>query len=130
MKDNTKPVNKDIITVGPEVGPGERPFVRCDAENTVTAGILKTYGPDDKIPADQEVLTLKHCGGPVYEVTGTHKGPPKVTTQAYRNGWDGIFGKKQPVGQALSQSHKLRILLQKAVATQPPAAVTQVTSTE
>jgi hypothetical protein len=27
-------------------------------------------------------------------------GPAKVTTDAYRSGWDGIFGRKQEVGQA------------------------------
>lgn len=27
-------------------------------------------------------------------------GPAKVTSEAYRQGWDSIFGKKQEVGQA------------------------------
>lgn len=27
-------------------------------------------------------------------------GPSKVATEAYRDGWDSIFGKRQPAGQA------------------------------
>ena len=30
----------------------------------------------------------------------TSAGPAQVATTAYRSGWDGIFGKKQEVGQA------------------------------
>lgn len=31
---------------------------------------------------------------------GGCKGPAKVNSDAYRSGWDSIFGKKQAVGQA------------------------------
>lgn len=27
-------------------------------------------------------------------------GPSQVSTEDYRNGWDNVFGNKQPVGQA------------------------------
>lgn len=31
---------------------------------------------------------------------GASKGPSQVATPAYRENWDTLFGKKQPVGQA------------------------------
>lgn len=35
-----------------------------------------------------------------YNAPGSTDGPPKVTSDAYRSGWDSIFGGKKTVGEA------------------------------
>jgi hypothetical protein len=54
------------------------------------------------VPEDQADVELHHRGGTVYEVKpkGSPKGPAKVSTRAYRRGWDNIFGGKTRVGEA------------------------------
>lgn len=34
------------------------------------------------------------------EARSEKSGPSRAVSNAYRQGWDGIFGKKQPVGEA------------------------------
>lgn len=40
---------------------------------------------------------LRQVGGEMRKAAG--EGPAQVASHAYRKGWEGIFGKKQPVGQ-------------------------------
>jgi hypothetical protein len=50
-----------------------------------------------------DALFLKHEEGPVFEVIHEHqarKGPTKVASTAFRNGWEGVFGKKTAIGEA------------------------------
>jgi hypothetical protein len=42
------------------------------------------------VKVEPSTLTRKHAGH--------HAG--QIATESYRQGWDNIFGKKQPVGQA------------------------------
>jgi hypothetical protein len=46
--------------------------------------------------AGTQRFKVEEVGG----VSGSTKGPAKVNSQAFRNNWDGIFGKKQVVGEA------------------------------
>lgn len=48
-------------------------------------------------------MKLKYREDGVYDVvsdTRDASGPAKVTNDKYRNGWDSVFGGRQPIGQA------------------------------
>lgn len=55
-------------------------------------------------PLQKDAVILKHHEGSLYEVEPVFpsdgKGPAKVTSNAYRQGWEGIFGSRSPVGDA------------------------------
>lgn len=40
------------------------------------------------------------CPNGAEERKAAGQGPSQVATEEYRNGWDNVFGVKQPVGQA------------------------------
>lgn len=97
---------KDVALVGPELpGTDKRPVVRIqnfdDREPVTSLGMLSILqeGQD----AEGEVIKLMPREGdaPFYDLeiqggeTGTHKGPAKVNSGAYRTGWDHIFGGKE-----------------------------------
>lgn len=90
---------KDLVTLGPGID-GKHPYLRERPDGRMQTGIL---GP--KLAEGQPItdaLLLKHEEGPVFEVLHEHRssqGPPQVATDAYRDGWDGIFGNKV-VGEA------------------------------
>lgn len=92
---------KDKINIGPNIG-GIHPFIRRkELENgkiQVSAGVL-----NDSIEGASSLATLERISGSEYEVKEeikfTSSGPAQVSNDAYRKGWDGIFGKKT-VGEA------------------------------
>lgn len=43
---------------------------------------------------------LRMISGAVRAHATTSRGPAQVASKAYRSGWDGIFGKNQPIGRA------------------------------
>ncbi len=50
-------------------------------------------------PIHGEIVSLVG-DGPVYEIQGSvssHKGPARVSSEKYKNGWDRIFGGSVPV---------------------------------
>jgi hypothetical protein len=96
----------DTIVLGQNIG-GVYPFVRHHANHHVAQGFAQIR-PIDGVPAPGSTL-LKHREGNTFDAYQVQKGgsdgaslkgPPAVTTNAYRNGWDNLFGKKSPVGQA------------------------------
>ena len=97
----------DMMVVGPSLG-GICPFVRHRPDHTVESGLARVRPADEPIPEGS--LFLKHREGNAFDVHpvskggsdgAPSKGPAKVTTEAYRNGWENIFWpKKTPVGQA------------------------------
>jgi hypothetical protein len=94
----------DMMSVGPDLG-GVRPFIRHTADHRIEAGLAKVTEPGAPMP--ENALLLKHrAGTSLYDVHpleggSDHKnGPAQVATDAYRTGWDNIFGKKPTVGLA------------------------------
>jgi len=100
----------DHVHLGPRVGEDGVAFVRCHPDGTTHAGVLRPAKEGE--PLYDGAIRLEHRGpGPVYNVIDEYKretpqqcceersGPAKVTTDAYRNGWDNLFG-NQTVGQA------------------------------
>jgi hypothetical protein len=97
---------KDRVYVGPKMDSGYALFVREHADGSTSSGVLSA--DTEKLADATSVGRLKHIEDNVFELRdevkftqGSRKGPAKVNSQAYRSGWDGIFGpKKPPVGQA------------------------------
>jgi hypothetical protein len=94
----------DELLAGPDLGDGTRPFIRHTADHKIIAGVMK-QAPDG-VPLHSGVFHLDRIEGDRYKVEDlsaavvTTKGPAKVNSREYRNNWDGIFGKKQTVGDA------------------------------
>jgi hypothetical protein len=96
-----------VAIMGPTVG-GLCPIVRHHADHSVEAGMARVISPEEAVSAPS-ALFLEHQRDNLFSVTtlsrggsdgGVRKGPAKVSTQAYLNNWDNIFGKKPSVGQA------------------------------
>lgn len=104
-KDDVCPAG-DVLKLGPEMADGRRPFIRHGADHSIRAGVASPIQDGASIPQGVDVVALEHLEGDEYKVTpmleqsSTRKGPAKVSSQAYRSGWEALFGKKNPVGQA------------------------------
>jgi hypothetical protein len=114
--DKTCPgANRDVLQLGPDLGNGTHPFVRHRPGCDIEAGVLKAHQPgnDEATPACDGMVRLHHSGhGQVYNVETlyernprgvapeAHDGPAMVATEAFRDGWDRIFGVNKTVGQA------------------------------
>jgi hypothetical protein len=96
---------KDLVRLG-DPGDGRLcPFIRHRADCSVQTGFLRKVREGEPILAGAIELGNPQGNG-VYEVLDEvppmvreSSGPAKVATDAYRNGWDGIFGKRT-VGEA------------------------------
>lgn len=95
----------DELLAGPDLGEGRRAFIRHTADHKIIAGVM-TQAPEG-MPLQSGTFHLDHIEGDRYKVedlsvavAAVSKGPAKVNSREYRNNWDGIFGKKQTVGDA------------------------------
>jgi hypothetical protein len=99
--------SKDLLELGPAVGERERLFVRHLPTHQMQAGVLCTLREGEPLAEGGTLVHLTRRGeGSTYEVQelysrseGTRTGPAMVTSDAYRDNWEGIFGKR-PVPQA------------------------------
>ena len=94
---NTK---RDIALIG-KSHKGMVPVVRYREGHEPEIGLLKAL--KDGESTSDEVVSLSPDKGntPFFRVNTiaegwTHKGPAKVSTDAYRTGWDHMFGKVKP----------------------------------
>lgn len=114
----------------PEKGPRDRALIlgelpeqkgvailrQRDESAPVEAGVLRTPREGEPITGELVSLTPTVEGSPVCDVkvhldartlTGdprpkdSHKGPPRVSSQAYRSGWDALFGGDKPADERL-----------------------------
>ena len=98
--------HEDVMTVGADLGNGFRPYIRHKSDCTLETGVVRPQGDGEPLGyADALVRLEGEEGGDTFRVETLYerprndtKGPAKVTTQAYRSGWDRIFGK--PIGKA------------------------------
>jgi len=120
MADDKKPdcpgANRDVLHLGPELPGGFHPYVRHRPGCTVESGIIKArpdQGNDEAMPNCDGIIRLSSTGTPntfdvesLYEKAApptdvaSRSGPAMVSTDAYRDGWDRIFGAPKVVGQA------------------------------
>ncbi len=107
---------RDVMNLGPEIGDGLRPYVRHRPNCVTEAGVIRTResGNDEAVPPCDGIVRLRHSGPgevsdvetiyerppPLNDVAGSASGPAMVASDAFRDGWDRIFGGKQAVGQA------------------------------
>jgi hypothetical protein len=95
----------DMVSMGPCLG-NIRPFVRHHADHHLEPGIARLVSSEQAPPNSSNSIHLRHRYGNLYDVipfpesASRAKGPSKVNSDAFRSGWDTIFGKKVPVGQA------------------------------
>ena len=108
------PVSDELIA-GPVLPGGVRPFIQHTADHNIMVGTMRQVPEGTPIHPGEGVLALSDKGGGRYDVTtllepgeptaaqsgatAGHKGPARVNTKAYQDGWDALFGKK-PVAQA------------------------------
>lgn len=92
---------KDVVVLGPPSADGEGFHVLRAREERLEAGELRAL--EQGKPIQGEVVTLEPRKNQprVLDVTDSWvppgpraKGPAKVSTQAYRDGWDEIFGRR------------------------------------
>lgn len=107
---------RDLMHLGPDIGNGLHPFVRHRPGCNMEAGFItpsKPSGNDEAAPRCDGIVRLTHSGpGPVFDVeslyereaptdvAGSRDGPAMVATDAFRSGWDRIFGVNKTIGQA------------------------------
>ena len=66
----------------------------------VEVGVMRRLRDGMPISATEQLCEMRYLGGGRYEKRPmTGGGPPKVSSPAYRAGWDSIFG-KQPIAEA------------------------------
>ncbi len=101
--DRLKP--KDRIRIGPKLEDGRRLATRIHADGSTSNGIIAPA--EDGKPIHGELLRVNdechegwHDVDTVYDASPTLNGPAQVATPRYREGYDRIFGTKQPVGEA------------------------------
>jgi hypothetical protein len=100
----------DELIAGPETSQGVRPFIRHTRDHKIVGGVMATAKEGRPINSGGELVQLTHIDGDRFKVESLYgepshseecscPGPSKVATEAYRSGWDRIFGNKE-VGQA------------------------------
>lgn len=94
---------------GPELPNGDRLCVEHKEGHELRAGVMHMAKEGEPMPDDAVVIKPME-GTPFYEVgesvadlkagAAGAKGPAKVNSAAFRDGYDRIFGKRAEVGQA------------------------------
>lgn len=103
--------HKDVMTLGPVLSEnGLRPYIRHKADCTLETGVTRPLEEGESASFADGILQLEPGSHGTYDVTTLYerprttqaepKGPAKVTTEAFRSGWDRVFGKSATVGQA------------------------------
>jgi hypothetical protein len=93
--------NDDFVIPGPPLSNGSNICIRHSADHSLQIGEMRPLKKESL--SDDTILLFPREGSHVYNVIGSigdlKKGPLMVNSQAYKNGWESIFG-KQPIGQA------------------------------
>jgi hypothetical protein len=92
---------EDFVHIGPPLPNGFAPCLRHRPDHTTEMALIGPTKEGESVDGEIISLSPREQGG--FHVKVLHdnrKGPSKAVTRAYRNGWDNIFGKRQPVGQA------------------------------
>lgn len=98
---------EDFAVLGPPADGGGQYVLRHLSDCSWQAGVLRPL--EDGKPVHGEIVCLRprEDGGPGYAVESVNaggktsgSGPAMVNSKAFRDGWDGIFGKKVAVGEA------------------------------
>jgi len=92
----------DVVFTGTPKSDGTTPYLRHHPDHTLELGVFSK--PSETKPANMTLRSRDGADDGVYDIIeegpSVGSGPAKVTNDAYRNGWDSIFGNRQTVGQA------------------------------
>lgn len=93
----------EFVIPGPPLPGGARMCLHHAEDHTVRPGVMKPMEHGKPIEEDAMLLEQREGTG-LYNVVGSlsdlKKGPSKVNSPAFKEGWDRIFGKPAPVGSA------------------------------
>ncbi|MFA5203040.1 MAG: hypothetical protein WC708_01430 [Lentisphaeria bacterium] len=111
--DDNRP-KKELVVLGPSLPDGSTAAIRNDPNHGPQCGLLKRIGEGESL-LGKELVELKQVGSsPVFEMTRIYDGrtpdqkdhdshgPSMVNSQAYRDGWDSIFGNKKTAASAVN----------------------------
>ena len=105
---------KDIVLLGPPPADGAGVHVIRAREARIETGELRAIQEGRPIAGEIVTLTPRESNPRICDVTDSyspkgattaqlgHKGPAKVASDAYREGWDEIFGTKPTTPGALN----------------------------
>ena len=94
----------DVVLLGPPTADGGGVHVLRAREEKLETGELRALQEGRPITGEVVTLTPRKDNPRVCDVTDSyrpttmaiaHKGPANVATDAYRDGWDEVFGKKR-----------------------------------
>jgi len=93
----------EFVIPGPSLPGGARMCLHHGTDHTIRTGVMKPM--EDGKPIEEDAVLLEQREGTgLYNVVGSvsdlKKGPSKVNSPAFRNGWDRVFGKPATVGKA------------------------------
>jgi hypothetical protein len=92
-------VPPDYVIYGPPDEDGNQQCLR-HTNGQIENGQLRPFDGFENAPDGAEVLRIKSVAPSLGIITESYKpGPAMVSSDAYRDGWDNIFGRKE-VGQA------------------------------
>ncbi|MBX3188849.1 MAG: hypothetical protein KF819_17655 [Labilithrix sp.] len=102
-KADTRPPSQDVVVLGPPTADGNGVHVLRAREERLETGELRAIAEGKPIVGEVVTLKPRDDNPRVCDVQesyaakapASHKGPAKVATQAYREGWDEIFGKRR-----------------------------------
>lgn len=93
---------EDRLIIGPQLPDGSYTYVRHTEDHAIEGGAFRQHPAGEPLGDDSFRLIPRGDGQYAVRpaVDNPAKGPAKVATKAYREGWDSIFGKRMPVGEA------------------------------
>jgi len=95
------PKKEDTVVLGPPEEDGSHTCIRKTPDGKVGIGKFYPEGVDPDGEGSGEAVALEQIEGNLYRVSeSSRSGPAKVTSDAYRVGWDNLFGGKKTVGEA------------------------------
>jgi hypothetical protein len=101
----------DEVSIGPGIGGNARVCMRHTADHRQIPGIMRPIREGEPLTGHVVTIEPKDPQNGIYRVTGdltipsphaaqmSRGKPAKVSTEAFRTGWENVFG-KQTIGQA------------------------------
>jgi hypothetical protein len=106
MSDHQEKPGRDSVEFGPDIGDGTHASIRHRPDGTLEFGAARIVKQGENIAGSHIVFATRAEDGQfdiVDELDMTEAapsergaGPAKVTTDAYRDGWDRIFSRVKP----------------------------------
>lgn len=102
-EEDNKRGGRDFVLLGPPAEDGTTPFIRHLPDDSVRVGTMTPSKDGVPLQPGSEILRLTKGEGVGYDVevvygeqdrASRNKGPSKVSSPAYKDSWERIWGKK------------------------------------